>query len=178
MSDSDHDNKLCNCHVIISNLWALILILVILLILCVAIICADPVLVENVAKGKSLDVIKIAVALGRLDAITLLMTLVTVSIGIVAVFGYRDIKRNASSKASEVSKKIARRVAEEVARDVASRETRGVYGAAKTTAKTSEIDDLARTFAEENHNENKEKMTIDKFRTNKNIEPLSSDKDS
>jgi len=185
MSKFDDNGDSRSNATIIYVLFILIVVLLIALIFCIAIINADPALVESINKDDKLDVIKIAIALGRLDAITVLMMLVTVAVGLSGIFGYREIRKNAETKAiaeskriaSKIAKKEAHKIAREEARSIASDEVRKVYGNVKFAQHTQEINDLMESITEGESIKSNIEITVDKFSTSENIMPMNSEKD-
>lgn len=110
MPDSDDIHKYCsNCAHLHGAILILALFLILTIILLLSITNVDPLFVEQLKQEDYKDSIKTALALGRLDTIVIMLTLFTIVIGALAIYGYKEIKEKAIRVARKTSKEEAKR---------------------------------------------------------------------
>lgn len=179
MPDSDDRHKYCsNCAHLHGAIIILALFLVLAIILLLSIINVDPLFVAQLKQEDYKDSIKTALALGRLDAIVIMLTLFTIVIGALAIYGYKEIKEKAIRVARKTSKEEAKRAIKEEARIIASREARSVYrNLIRSLMPNEDIDELIRNIDKETKNLSLAEISQDQFKTLGDIEPLYMDKD-
>lgn len=121
----------------------IILALMIGLAFCFAIIFSDPRLWELMINDAYRDSIHVALSLGRLDAITTLLAIITIILSLIAAVGFNHVRVRSEQISRDTAIEVATSLAKEEARKIVLEEIRSISEEIRSNYR-----DLLRTIGE------------------------------